>query len=213
MIWVLRRCVVAPLVVGLAVLVWFTLPLWLIGAAAISPIVPGRLRPLRLFWVMIVYLTCEAVLLVVMFGLWIASGFGWRLRTPYFEGIHYDLVQGTMWLFFHEARRVLRLTIESEGPGPFEPAMVLVLVVKALFHPEPVPQMAGRVVEDPELVGTDPAADVVRTGIFSSGQNHMPVGDQVVVFFFLENKPCSPVALASKYTDIRQKRQRLTSSC
>ena len=81
---------------------------------------PGRLRPLRFFWVVIVYLTCEALLLVVMFGLWIASGFGWRLRTPYFEGIHYDLVQGTMWVFFREARRVLRLTIESEGPGPLD---------------------------------------------------------------------------------------------
>ena len=33
-----------------------------------------------------------------MFGLWIASGFGARLRTPYFEGIHYDLVQGLMWV-------------------------------------------------------------------------------------------------------------------
>ena len=120
MIWLLRRCVIAPLVVALAVVVWFTLPLWLIGAAAISPIVRGRLRPLRFLWIVIVYLTCEAVLLVVMFGLWIASGFGWRLRTAYFEGIHYDLVQGTMWVFFREARRVLRLTIESEGPGPLE---------------------------------------------------------------------------------------------
>jgi 1-acyl-sn-glycerol-3-phosphate acyltransferase len=128
MIWVLRRCVIAPLVVALAVLVWITLPLWLIGAAAISPIVPGRLRPLRFFWIVIVYLTCEAVLLVVMFGLWIASGFGWRLRTPYFEGIHYDLVQGTMWVFFREARRVLRLTIESEGPGPLEHAGRPILV-------------------------------------------------------------------------------------
>ena len=52
-----------------------------------------------------------------MFGLWIASGFGWRLRTPYFEGIHYDLVQGTMWVFFREARRVLRLTHRDRGPG------------------------------------------------------------------------------------------------
>jgi 1-acyl-sn-glycerol-3-phosphate acyltransferase len=128
MIWVLRRCVIAPLVVALAGLVWFTLPLWLIGAAAISPIVPGRLRPLRFFWVVIVYLTCEALLLVVTFGLWIASGFGWKLRTPYFEGIHYDLVQGTMWVFFREARRVLRLRIESEGPGPLEHAGRPILV-------------------------------------------------------------------------------------
>ncbi|GAA4747719.1 lysophospholipid acyltransferase family protein [Nocardioides endophyticus] len=128
MIWVLRRCVIAPLVVALAALVWFTLPLWLIGAAAISPIVPGRLRPLRIFWIVIVYLTCEALLLMVMFGLWIASGFGWRLRSAYFEGIHYDLVQGTMWVFFREARRVLRLSIESEGPGPLEHAGRPILV-------------------------------------------------------------------------------------
>jgi 1-acyl-sn-glycerol-3-phosphate acyltransferase len=115
---VLRRLVTAPVVVGLTALLWLTLPLWLIGAAALSPVLPGRLRPLRILWVAIVYLTCEALLLVVMFGLWLASGFGWRLRTPYFEGIHYDLVQGTMWVFFREARRVLRLRIETEGPTP-----------------------------------------------------------------------------------------------
>lgn len=114
----LRRVVIAPLIVVLATLMWLTLPLWLLGAAALSPIVPGRLRPLRIMWVAVVYLTCEAVLLVVLFGLWVASGFGWRLRTPYFEGIHYDLVQGTMWVVFREARRVLRLRIESEGPSP-----------------------------------------------------------------------------------------------
>ena len=118
MIWVLRRLVLAPLVVGAAVLLWATLPLWLLGAAAISPVVPGWLRPVRLAWVAVVYLTCEALLLVVMLGLWIASGFGWRLRSAYYQGIHYDLVQGTMWVFFHEARRVLRLRIETEGPTP-----------------------------------------------------------------------------------------------
>lgn len=118
MTWVLRRMVIAPLLVVGMGLLWITLPLWLILASAASPIVPGRLRPLRIMWVAIVYLTCEAVLLVVLFGLWIASGFGWKLRSAYFEGIHYDLVQGTMWVFFREARRVLRLRIETEGPAP-----------------------------------------------------------------------------------------------
>ena len=116
--WVLRRLVLAPVTVGLVTLLWLTLPVWLLAAAALSPLVPGRLRPLRILWIAIVYLTCEALLLVVMFGLWVSSGFGWRLRTPYFEGIHYDLVQGTMWVFFREARRVLRLRIETEGPAP-----------------------------------------------------------------------------------------------
>jgi len=117
-IWLLRRGVIAPLVIVSVVLLWITLPLWLIAAAASSPILPGRLRPLRVMWVVIVYLTCQALLLVMLFGLWIASGFGWKLRTAYFEGIHYDLVQGTLWVFFREARRVLRLRIETEGPTP-----------------------------------------------------------------------------------------------
>lgn len=116
--WVLRRCVIAPAVVALAALLWLTLPVWLLASAALSPVVRGRLRLLRFIWVVTVYVTCEALLLLVMLGLWISSGFGYRLRTPYFEGIHYDLVQGTMWVFFREARRVLRLRIEAEGSAP-----------------------------------------------------------------------------------------------
>ena len=118
MIRLLRRVVLAPLVVLLTVLLWVTLPLWLIASAALSPVLPGRWRALRLLWVAILYLTCEALLLVVMFGLWLASGFGWRIRTPYFEGIHYDLVQGVTWVFFRESRRVLRLRITTDGPAP-----------------------------------------------------------------------------------------------
>ncbi len=118
MIRVFRRVVVAPAIVLLTVLVWVTLPLWLIAAAALSPILPGRWRALRLLWVAILYLTCESLMLVVLLGLWLASGFGWKIRTPYFEGIHYDLVQGLMWVFFREARRVLRLSIQTDGPAP-----------------------------------------------------------------------------------------------
>ncbi len=118
MTWVLRRLVVLPVIVLFTVLIWVTLPVWLIGAAALSPILPGRWRALRLIWLMILYLTCETVMLAVMLGLWVSSGFGAKMRTPYFEGIHYDLVQGVMWVFFREAKRVLNLTIGTDGPAP-----------------------------------------------------------------------------------------------
>jgi 1-acyl-sn-glycerol-3-phosphate acyltransferase len=166
----LRRLVIAPLVVALTVVLWVTLPLWLIGAAALSPILPGRLRPLRIMWVAILYLTCEAILLVILFGLWVASGFGWKMRTPYFEGIHYDLVQGTMWVFFREARRVLRLTIATEGPTPAAhpgrpllvccrhagpgDSFVLIHTLMAWYHREP------RVVLK-DTLAWDPAIDVI----------------------------------------------------
>ena len=113
-----RRAVVAPAAIGLTALLWVTLPLWLIVAAVLSPVLPGRWRALRLLWVVLLYLTCESLLLLVLWGLWFASGFGRRLRTPYFEGIHYDLVQGVMWVFFREAQRVLALRIETDGPTP-----------------------------------------------------------------------------------------------
>ncbi|HEV2797478.1 MAG TPA: hypothetical protein VGV65_07635, partial [Nocardioides sp.] len=75
-VWALRRLVVAPAVIGLTVAIWVTLPLWLLGAAALSPLLPGRWRALRLFWVVVVYLTFESLLLAAMLGLWLASGFG-----------------------------------------------------------------------------------------------------------------------------------------
>jgi 1-acyl-sn-glycerol-3-phosphate acyltransferase len=118
MIWVLRRCVVAPATIALTLAAWVTLPLWLIVAAALAPVVPGRWRALRLLWMFVVYITLESVLLVVLLGLWLAAGFGRRIRTPYFEGIHYDLVQGAMWLLFAEAGRVLALRITTDGPTP-----------------------------------------------------------------------------------------------
>jgi 1-acyl-sn-glycerol-3-phosphate acyltransferase len=118
MIWVLRRCVVAPAMIALTLAAWVTLPLWLIVAAALAPVVPGRWRALRLLWMFVVYITLESVLLVVLLGLWLAAGFGRRIRTPYFEGIHYDLVQGVMWVLFAEARRVLALRITTDGPTP-----------------------------------------------------------------------------------------------
>jgi len=114
----LRRLVTAPAVILVTVLIGVTFPLWLVAAAALSPVLPGRWRPLRLLWVLILYLVCESVLLVVLFGLWVSSGFGARIRTPYYEGIHYDLVQGVLWVFFRESRRVLNLTIETAGSAP-----------------------------------------------------------------------------------------------
>jgi len=115
---VLQRAVVAPLMVALTVLLWTTLPLWLLAGYVLSPFVPGWLRPIRLLWLGVVHLTLESIILVELFGLWIASGFGLFIRNPFFERIHYDLVQSYLVLFFREARRVLRLKIETVGRAP-----------------------------------------------------------------------------------------------
>ncbi|CAN5426427.1 hypothetical protein BH10ACT10_BH10ACT10_22790 [soil metagenome] len=113
-----RRIVLAPAVIALTVLILSTIPLWLVVAIVLSPVVPGRLRPLRLLSLLLMHLILESVMLVELFGLWIASGFGFCIRRPFFERIHYDLVQTYLVIFFREARRVVRLKIVTEGTPP-----------------------------------------------------------------------------------------------
>jgi 1-acyl-sn-glycerol-3-phosphate acyltransferase len=166
----LRRLVLAPAVVGLTVVLVTTVPVWLIVAASLSPILPGHLRPLRVLWLVLVHLVLESLMLVEMFGLWIASGFGWAIRKPYFERIHYDIVGTYLRVMFGEARRVLKVSVETEGPTPDafpgEPLLVacrhagpgdsLILIHELMntFHREP------RVVLK-DTMAWDPAIDVI----------------------------------------------------
>ncbi|CAA9350288.1 MAG: Phospholipid/glycerol acyltransferase [uncultured Nocardioidaceae bacterium] len=117
-IWLVRRAVVAPAMILVTVGALVTLPLWLLAAAALSPLVEGRLRPLRLLWIVILHMVLESLILLELFGLWIASGFGLLIRRPFFERIHYDIARAYLVIFFREARRVLRLRITTVGPSP-----------------------------------------------------------------------------------------------
>ncbi len=114
----LQRVVVAPAVILFTLFLLTTIPVWLLVAALLSPIVSGRLRPLRLLWLVLLHLILESIILVELFGLWIASGFGYFIRRPFFERIHYRIVLTYLVIFFREARRVLRLKILTEGPAP-----------------------------------------------------------------------------------------------
>ena len=113
-----RRLVLAPAVIALTGFLLTTIPLWLLLAAFLSPVFTGRLRPLRVLWVAVLHLVLESLMLLELFGLWIASGFGWKIRSPFFERIHYDIVETYMKVMFREAKRVLRLSIETAGPTP-----------------------------------------------------------------------------------------------
>jgi 1-acyl-sn-glycerol-3-phosphate acyltransferase len=114
----LRRLVLAPAVLVLAVVLVTTLPLWLLLAAAASPLVPGRLRPLRVIWLGTFYVVWDAAALVCLFGLWLASGFGWRKRSPAFQRAHYILTGRFLRLLFWQARWTLRLRIDITGSHP-----------------------------------------------------------------------------------------------
>ncbi|GAB3815354.1 1-acyl-sn-glycerol-3-phosphate acyltransferase [Micromonospora zhanjiangensis] len=113
-----RRVVIAPAVVLLAVLLLCTLPVWLVLSVVLSPFAPGRLRPLRVCWLAIIYVVWDAAALVALFVLWLVSGFGWRKRSPVFQRAHYVLAGWFLRALFWQSRWTLRLHIEVVGTDP-----------------------------------------------------------------------------------------------
>jgi 1-acyl-sn-glycerol-3-phosphate acyltransferase len=113
-----RRVVLAPLAAAVALALVLTAPLWLLIAAVLAPLGSGRLRLLRVLWLTLVYLFLELLALLAMFGLWVASGFGWKVRSPAFQRAHYTLTGWFLRALFQQARWALRLRIDVVGPDP-----------------------------------------------------------------------------------------------
>ncbi len=115
---IVRRVLLGPGVVLFTAFLVITLPGWLLVAAALSPLLPGKWRALRVLWVATVALVLESVVLVALLGLWIGAGFGLALRTPYFQYLHYQLVGWYLRVLYRVASRVLGLQVVAEGPPP-----------------------------------------------------------------------------------------------
>jgi 1-acyl-sn-glycerol-3-phosphate acyltransferase len=114
----LRRVVLAPALIALTVALVVAFPVLLVVAVVLSPVTQGRWRPVRLLVLATLHLLLESVMLIELFGLWIASGFGLWIGRPWFERAHYDIVQAYLAVMFRVARRVLHLEIVTQGPTP-----------------------------------------------------------------------------------------------
>ncbi len=114
----LRRAVLAPAVLVLAVLAVTGLPVILVVGVLLSTFLPGRWRALRLLWMVLLYLLLEAGALLALLVMWVASGFGWQIRSPAFQRAHYLLVKWFLQVLFWEAQRVLHVRVSVEGPPP-----------------------------------------------------------------------------------------------
>lgn len=110
--WV-RRPLSLLVVVGLAAAATL-LPLLVLLAIGLSAVLPGRWRALRLLAFALAYLLLECVGLAVAFVLWVASGFGWKLRSPAFQRAHYAVLHGLLKEVLLTARVLFHLEIVDD---------------------------------------------------------------------------------------------------
>ena len=110
------RLVLGPIVVALSwVLAVVALPLLALVAAVASYWLPGRLRGLRLLAFALVGLSLELFAIVAGLVLWVGSGFGARLHTERFQGMHYAVLRWVLVGVVRTARRLFVLTLETDG--------------------------------------------------------------------------------------------------
>ncbi len=113
----LRRLVITPLVWAVAGwLLIVAVPVAVIVLLLVSYRLPGWLKPLRVLGMAVVYLACEFITLTVMFVLWVASGFGYAMRTDLFQRLHYGLLKRALDVLLAFGRRFFALTVVTAGP-------------------------------------------------------------------------------------------------
>jgi hypothetical protein len=120
---IVRRLLIAPFVFALCLVLLAVSPLFLLGAALADLFLPGNWRTLRLTAFVVVYLALEVVGLLVMFGLWIWTGFGLRMRSPRAQNLHYSVMTRWLGAMNRTAAWLFRLRIRIEdrptpSPGP-----------------------------------------------------------------------------------------------
>jgi 1-acyl-sn-glycerol-3-phosphate acyltransferase len=113
---IVRRLILAPLVLVITIALLTGLPFLVIVAAAASPLLPGRWRALRLLYFGLVWLAMESAALFACLALWVASGFGGRLGTEEYQERHYALMRWFLRTLFDVATHAFRLRIEIEEP-------------------------------------------------------------------------------------------------
>ncbi|MBV9095835.1 MAG: 1-acyl-sn-glycerol-3-phosphate acyltransferase [Streptosporangiaceae bacterium] len=116
---VIRRLVLAPMVVVFALAVLALSPLLallalLFGLAGLAR--AGRMRGLRLVSFAVVWLTAEIVMLFLLLGLWVISGFGGRLDTEEYQARHYAIMQRFLDMLYRGAERSYGLRAEVTEP-------------------------------------------------------------------------------------------------
>lgn len=166
-----RRVFLAPLLLAAVALLVVVAPLEIVIAVFVFRFVPYLRRPIRILWFIFLYLLIEAVALIAMFLIWIGSGFGWKIRNPWFQNLHYSLLGWMLNRVVRSGKAAFKLTISRDGPPPVgeglrRPVLILsrhagpgdsILLMNALVNRfERKPRIVMK-----EFLQWDPAVDVI----------------------------------------------------
>ena len=114
-----RRLVLAPLIVAIAV-VFLVLSPFLALAALVSGLAArsraGHMRSLRLVGFAAIWFIAETAALLVLLGLWVVSGFGGRLSTEPYQSRHYAVVRWFLDTLYNAAEKTYGLRVEVDEP-------------------------------------------------------------------------------------------------
>jgi 1-acyl-sn-glycerol-3-phosphate acyltransferase len=114
-----RRLVLAPLVIVLTIVLVTAFPL-LAVVAALAGLAgrsrPRRMRGLRVLWFAVVWLIAETLTLACCLGLWIASGFGARPRSERYGRRHYTLLRRLLDLIYRAGEAAFGVRVEVAEP-------------------------------------------------------------------------------------------------
>lgn len=119
---IVRRLVVAPLVVLLCVGLTICSPFLILATLVVDVLWRGGLGLTRLAAFCVVYVAAEAAMIAALFVLWPASGFG----AARLEAAHYGLLRAWLRAISAAATSLLGLRIEIVDPPPPRPGPLLV---------------------------------------------------------------------------------------
>src|SRR5690348_12957423 len=100
-----RRLVLAPLVIVIAIALIMLFPLLALLAMTFRAVGRSRPRALRLMFFAPAWLTAETAALFICLGLWLASGLGGRLRTEPYQARHYRVMKWFLGRLYRSATK------------------------------------------------------------------------------------------------------------
>ena len=109
-----RRLVVAPLVVAVEAVVVLISPLVLLLALLASPFT-GGLRPVRAALIVLAGVARHMAAILWCLGLWVASGFGRRMNTEPLQRAHHDLLRWFVQGLYETIVALAHVRVEVEA--------------------------------------------------------------------------------------------------